>query len=467
MPYSPKPKPKRCRVLAFALVSVTFAVPSARAVEGWRAGAAKVDVTPEGPIWMAGYAARDHESEGALHPLWARALVLEAASGRRAVLVTLDLCGIDRALSNTIRDRLHDECDLDRPQVVLACSHTHSGPVVGSNLITMYPLDEGSRARVASYTERLIVEVVDVVKAAISDLGPAEIASGLGRCDFAVNRRENDQSRADELRRAIDLKGPVDHDVPVLRLSRPDGEILAIAFGYACHCTTLDGYELNGDYAGFAQAAVEEANPGAIALFWAGCGADQNPLPRRSVELASDYGAQLAEAVRRTLTGPLRDLAPNLECSYDEVPLDFAPIPPESRWRELSESQDRFESARADALLRRIEADGPLPTDYPYPIQAWRLGDDLLWIFLGGEVVVDYSARIKRNLGSQTWVAAYANDVMAYIPSLRVLNEGGYEGGGAMLYYGQPAPWSVRVEDQVIAGVRAVLGELEGHEDGR
>ena len=112
-----------------------------------------------------------------------------------------------------------------------------------------------------------------------------------------------------------------------------------------------------------------------------------------------------------------------------------------------------------------MDENGSLDSTYPYPVQAWTLGDDLLWIFLGGEVVVDYSLRIKRNLGTRnTWVAAYCNDVMAYIPSLRVLKEGGYEGGGAMLYYGHPAPWSEKVEDQVISGVLNVVKPLRSKE---
>ena len=106
---------------------------------------------------------------------------------------------------------------------------------------------------------------------------------------------------------------------------------------------------------------------------------------------------------------------------------------------------------RAKQYLKQLDAGGQIPTTYPYPVQVWRLGDDLDWILLGGEVVVDYALRIKRNLGpSRTWVSAYCNDVMAYIPSRRVLTEGGYEGGGAMLYYGLPSPWDAKVEETIV-----------------
>ena len=93
-------------------------------------------------------------------------------------------------------------------------------------------------------------------------------------------------------------------------------------------------------------------------------------------------------------------------------------------------------------------------------MQAWGLGD-LQWVFLGGEATVDYALRIKRNAGtSHTWVSAYCNDVMAYIPSLRVLKEGGYEGATSMIYYAQPTVWSERVEEDVIAAVARALGAV-------
>ena len=93
-------------------------------------------------------------------------------------------------------------------------------------------------------------------------------------------------------------------------------------------------------------------------------------------------------------------------------------------------------------------------TTYPYPLQVWRLGNDLTWIALGGEVVVDYARRLKHEIDpGRTWVMGYANDVMAYIPSLRVLKEGGYEGGGAMLIYGLPTVWGPRVEETIVEAV--------------
>lgn len=430
---------------------------------GWKAGTARVAITPKQPMWMAGYGGRNKPSEGAEHDLWAKALVLEDPSGRKAALVTLDVCGIGRELSLQARDLIKSRLGLDRERVVLACSHTHCGPVVGSNLITMYPLNSDERKKVEDYAAFLPIALVEIVAKAAQSLEPVELLWGTGRADFGVNRRNNKESDVPRLREKLALQGPVDHDVPVLQVKGVTGRPLAIVFGYACHCTVLSYYKFCGDYAGFAQLALEKSNPGAQAMFVAGCGADQNPLPRRTVELAQDYGNQLARSVQRVLSTTMTPIAGPLEAAYTEIRLAYGELPTREKLEADTKSATLSVANRAKMLLATIAKEGRLPKDYPYPIQAWRLGD-LNWIFLGGEVVVDYSLRIKRNLGSShTWVSAYCNDVCAYMPSLRVLKEGGYEGDTSMIVYGHPTKWSEKIEDDIMQAVNEVVGITRAH----
>jgi hypothetical protein len=244
--------------------------------------------------------------------------------------------------------------------------------------------------------------------------------------------------------------------------------VSALAFGYACHATVLNGYQWSGDWPGYAQAEVEKAHPGAVALFWAGCGADQNPLPRRSVNLAREYGLKAAAGVRDALAAGLKPIDGGLATAYSEIDLPFSELPTTEQLRKDIESRDVYVARRAKLLLAKLEEGGRLDETYPYPVQVWKLGDEPTWVLLGGEVVVDYSLRLKKELGpGRTWVAGYANDVMAYIPSLRVLKEGGYEGGGAMVYYGLPAPWSPEVEERIVKEVHRMDGLLERGGDTR
>jgi neutral ceramidase len=444
--------------MALALLCVTGG--RSALAQGWKAGTARVEITPKEPTWMAGYGSRNKPSEGAFHDLWAKALLLEDPEGRKSLLVTLDLCGIGRELSLAIRSAIEERVGLTRDRIVLACSHTHCGPVVGGNLITMYPMNDDQRRVVEKYAGFLARAIPDVARSAADRLEPAALAWGSGRADFAVNRRANKEADVPALRARGALQGPVDHDVPVLRVVRPDGTPLAIVCGYACHCTTLSFYQFCGDYAGFAQVAIEAENPSAQAMFVAGCGADQNPLPRRTVELAERYGHELADAVQRVISGPLRPVTGGLDAEYTEIDLPFGAMPTREQVEADAKSSNFSLASRAKALLATLERRGSFAPTYPYPVQVWRLGD-LTWIFLGGEVVVDYSLRLKRNLGSShTWVSSYCNDVMAYIPSLRVLKEGGYEGATSMIPYGQPTVWGESVEEDIIAAVIGLVGRL-------
>jgi hypothetical protein len=442
--------------IGLAILAISVAGPlQVRA--GWQAATAKVAITPSQPMWMSGYAARTHPSEGAVHDLWAKALALQDPSGSRALLVTLDLCGIDRDLSNRIRDTIRSRHGLGRDRIVLACSHTHCGPVVGTNLLTMYKIDDAERRRIGEYAQFLESAVADVAGEALKHLLDVRLSWGNGRADFAVNRRNNKEADVPELRRRLALQGADDHDVPVLRIARIDGSLLAVVFGYACHCTVLDFYKFCGDYAGFAQVELEARFPGLQAMFVAGCGGDQNPIPRRRVELAEEYGKQLAGAVARVLATGMQAIDGPLSTRYDEIDLAFATLPTKAQIERDANSSNFYIAARAKHLLKTLDSRGHLDQVYAYPVEIWRL-DGLTWIFLGGEVVVDYSLRMKRNLGSsQTWVSAYCNDVMAYIPSLRVLKEKGYEGETAMIYYGQPTVWSERVEETIIEAVARLL----------
>ena len=422
----------------------------------WKAGVGTAVITPSQPLWMSGYAARDRPAEGTLHDLQAKALALDDGQGHRAVMVTLDLCGIDRGLSQRACRKITEKYHLDRSAIALCVSHTHTGPVVGMNLRSMYGLDARQEKLVDDYTAWLEDKIVTVAGEALAAKVPVTLQWTTGRATFAVNRRNNKEEDVTRLRDVGRLKGPVDHDLPVLVARRVDTDTPeAVVFGYACHATTLSFYQWSGDWPGFAQSELEKMFPHSTttAFFVAGCGADQNPLPRRTAQLAQQYGRQTAAAVREALDGVLQPVDGELRTVYSEIDLPLAKVPTREQVTADLQSKDVYVARRAKLLLETLDRDGNLSPTYPYPVQVWRLGDQLQMVLLGGEVVVDYSLRLKRELGPGAWIAAYSNDVMAYIPSKRVLTEGGYEGGGAMVYYGLPSPWAPEVEERIVAEV--------------
>jgi len=265
-----------------------------------------------------------------------------------------------------------------------------------------------------------------------------------------------------DLRKKKSLKGPIDHELPVLLIKDKSQNPKAILFGYACHATTLSFFKWSGDWPGFAQIEIEKRHPGAVAVFWAGCGADQNPFPRRKVDLAKNYGSRIADGIDRVLTSGLTAVNGNLVSKYEEIDIPFDDLPSKRQITSDTKSSNRYIASRAKHLLRKIETDGSLKKHYPYPVQLWRIGEQITFVILGGEVTVDYSIRLKNQLTrNRVWVASYANDVMAYIPSRRVLLEGGYEGDTSMIYYGLPSKWSAEIEERIVAAVQKLARESQ------
>ncbi len=418
----------------------------------WKAGLARADITPDEPIWMAGYADRTRPSEGVRQRLHAKALALEDESGAKAVLVTLDLIGLPRNAAEPIARMAEQRHGLARERLMLNASHTHSGPMAGYHRRPNYEIPDQTRLVVHRYTDRLVEQVVNLIGEALRDLAPARLEMEMGLAGFAVNRRRVQQRH---------LPGPVDHDVLVVSVRGADGKQRGVLFGYACHATVLNDYQISGDWPGYAQEEIERAHSGVMALFVAGCGADQNPLPRRTVELAQTYGKVMAVAVSQVLRGRMTALGGRLGTAIQHVDLPFEAHPPKSEWQERAQSKSQAVARHARQMLAAIAEHGSLPASYSYPVQVWRFGPRFTLVALAGEVVVDYSLRLRKLLGwNQVWVASYSNDVFAYIPSARVLEEGGYEGRDAMLGYGQPGAFAPPVEEIIVSTVSEMVRRL-------
>jgi len=414
--------------------------------KGWKAGLARAVITPQEPMWMAGYASRDHESEGVLTDLWIKVLAIQDAKGKKAVLITSDLLGFPAKMSDNIRNQIAVKYGLTRSQIILSCSHTHTGPVLDGALYDIYPLDARQRDVIRKYSSNLEKKIVELTGEALGKMTPAKIFSQNGVTRFQVNRRNNTEATINQ---ATDLKGPNDYAVPVLKVTDQENNLIAVAFGYSCHATVLSFYLYSGDYPGFAQLELEKLYPGTTAMFFQGAGADQNPLPRRTVPLAKQYGRELAAAVDRVLNEDMKELEPALSTAYSEVDLKFAEPPSKEELIKIENEAKGFEKSWATNQLKYLKNNGHLLSSYPYPLQVWKFGDQPIMSF-GGELVVEYALEMKKIFGPETFIIGYANEDMAYIPSETILQEGGYEGESSMRVYGLPGKWETGIEASII-----------------
>jgi hypothetical protein len=398
----------------------------------WKAGAASVVVTPEQNLYMAGYASRKTPAEGKVQELYAKALALEDEQGARVVIVTMDLIGVPQAIRRVVAARAEKDYHLPPAALLMNASHTHSGPSLRTAEPTEKDLERPLVREAYEYTLGLQEKLVGVIGQALAEFQPARLTWNRARCGFAMNRRR-DYSLPDtdpNSKLAPNPSGPVDQEVPALRVESPDGALRAVLFGYACHNTCLGFFHYCGDYAGYAQEYLQANRPGCTALFLMGCGGDQNPYPRRSgvvpgvsdLELTRQHGRSLANAVEMAMIVNPRAIRGPIRTAYEEIPLDFA------------------------------NASKPA---HDYPVQVIHLGGDLTIAALGSEVVVDYSLRLKRELagGAAVWVAGYSNDYTGYMPSLRVQKEGGYEAA---------AGWAETIEEKIVGKVLELHRNLSG-----
>ncbi len=436
----------------------------------YRAGTAKVNITPQKPIWLSGYGGRQGLPKGTGTELWVRALALEDGKRHRLVVVSMEILGLPHSINESIRKKARRQYGLRDRELMLVATHTHAGPVIPErpSVPIMYALNAENNKRVNENAIWLEKHILNVIGKALEDMEPVQISFGQGKGSFAMNRRV---AVPGGVNFGENRNGPVDHAVPVLVARKPDGNSKAVLFGYACHCTTLGGNYLqyHGDYAGAAMNELERRNAGVTAVFVTGCGGDANPSPRDTAQMAMDHGKSLADAVIAVASGKMAAISAPIQSRYLRTELPLDKLPTREEWEQLRKERDVYVARHARENLKLLNA-RKLPTKIPYPIQTAQFGTELTVVALGGEVVVDYVLRLKRELGGEKlWVIAYANEVPCYIPSRRILEEGGYEAGwgakgkrkyagGNILYYGWPVPLAPATEEKVISSVYKLLG---------
>ena len=437
----------RCLISALLLLGCAQPLWAARDTF-YAVGAAQVDITPDYAIRLSGYGARLTESEGVDQHIFAQALAIGSDKKSLAVLITVDNVAVPASLRDEVAARLAKKTGLRNERLALCSTHTHTAPMLAGALVNLFGADlpPDQQARVDRYTRELTDKVEQVALAALKDRQPATLAWGQTKAGFAANRRTQG--------------GPADHDLPVLVARDKSGRVRALLTSYACHCTTLGATpnRICGDWAGYAREYLERDYPGAVALVALGCGGDANPNPRGNLEFAQQNGRAICTAVSDRVRQPLTPLSQKLVCRVKPIALPYDTLPTREEWMARAQSTNHWVAYHAKQNLRRLDRGEKLPTALPYLLQTWSFGDALAMVFLPGEVVVDYSLRLKREYDpTRLWVNAYANDVPCYIPSQRVWREGGYEGGAAMIYYDRPTRLAEGTEESIISAVHELL----------
>ena len=447
-------------LLTFATLPAALGAPASTL----EVGVAFRDITPELPIRLAGYASRDKSADKLDTPLVAQALALRNPGGERFVLVGFDNCEAGHDLLAPVVQQLTDKFQLARGAVAIVPSHTHSAPVLAQTLASMSQAPSPDREAIEKYSRQLQARLVEVAGAALEDLQPALLEHGQGRATFAMNRRVY---QGDQVVFGDNPDGPADWDVPVLRVKGTNGGVRGILFGYACHGTSVrsgdDWYVVSSEYMGYARQHLEGLHPGAVAMFVPGFGADSDPTPRGRLLDAKRHGLELAGAVMGVLDRPMRPVRGPFKMTYEEVELPLVDPPAPEQLEKDAQGSDRYVRYRAEAFLKQLSAGKPMPQSVKLPLAAVRVGDDLTFVLMGGEVVVDYSRRLKRLLAADhPWLIGYAYEVPCYVPSARLIKEGGYEPDYSLIYYGYYGPFRGSIEDLLVNRASVAVAGLRG-----
>jgi len=453
---------------AALLVGMLPLLAPAEAVPGepvWKVGLARAKITPEKPVFLIGYRRPPKPFEGVINDIFAKALALEDRQGRRGLLITTDLVGIQASVARRVCARVQEKSGLVEEQILLNSSHTHCGPLLSLDPGEISPPGKATPSpeefrETVAYTKQLCDKLAEIAAEALSDLQPARLAWGTGTAPaFVVNRRKPGPKG---IWLGANPDGPIDPAVAVLRVTAPGGELRAVVFGCACHSTAVSSRhnQICGDYPGFAQEYLETLHPGVQAMFMMGCGADAAPRPSGAVELARAHGASLGKEVGRVLQTELSPIRGPLQTRMQRVELPLRQFKSDDELKRLGLQNWILAWVAGQLMAIRRRGEKP-PTHYSCPIALWQFGGDLTLVALPGETVVDYSILLRQRLGPDgIWVAGYNNDLFGYLPSARLLAEGGgIETMG--LYYGGVGVFTPQVEEVVLDEV-CRLAKLAG-----
>ncbi|NLS94083.1 MAG: hypothetical protein GXX96_18135 [Planctomycetaceae bacterium] len=405
--------------------------PSAEPI--WQVGLASVCITPEEPVWLYGYAGKDRFKpfDGILDDIFAAAMAIRSGDGEPAVLITADLCVLREPEETALCKVIMAKTGLERRQILLNWSHTHSGPMIGTSDTNRYPISPDDLKKTETYTAVLWNKLAEVAATALADMKPARLSYGVGQVGFVKSRRafhEDGRYRG----MAANPDRYADQTVPVLRIDDLEGRPRAIVFGCACHAVTLGGNSnvLSGDYPSYARKVIQQQFPGIQTLFVQGCGADANPDPRATsdqVEWVKRHGQELGTEVCRVVKGELAPIHGPLRIAFDWIDLPMQPAPPREELEKLAKGSF-WQSHNAKRILEAMDKGETIPTHYRAPLALWQFGDDLTLVAISGEVVSDYVPLVAKAIDAKRlWVAGYSNQVFGYFPSAKVVEEGGYE----------------------------------------
>lgn len=414
---------------------------SAVSADGLRAGTARIDITPDNPVTLAGYASRTNVSRGVHDPLTARAVAFEH-EGKRLVLVSTEICGFYGGTAAPMREAILSACQLKPSELFLCATHTHSAPAVTADPQKGHPNN-------VEYTQSLQGKLVEVVRDALGDLVPVRLSVGTGASPVGVNRREPVRDKAGKPRIVLgrNPSALTDREVQVLNLMPIDGnDPMGVIFAYATHSTSLGprNYLVSGDVHGLAAQFIEKHLGGdTMVQPFAGASGDIDPWYRILPEFNTTNGWIPEPILLGTMLG------------QEVVHVSKAAQRSEKRSETNTSIRSLFKTIDLPGKSRGATqaASGGTDGTAPLTLTVGRIGE-VAFVGLGGEVFNEIGRAIKA--GSPfplTFIFTHCNGAGGYLPARASYPDAGYEV--------QSSPFAPGADEQVIEQVMQMLRAIQ------
>jgi len=434
------------------LLSLTVLTAAAATMQ---AGAAKLSIAPQSAMWRTGYAGGDRPAQAADSSLFARALAIDDGAGNRVVILSVELLAVPRTLAERVAIALMKTYDLERGQIVISATGTHSAPFVQGLYPVRAPAGAIEQRAIAEYTDTVARALFDAASAALTDMQPARLSFTAGQSAFAATVPLSGAAGAEKPDK------PGNPRVPVLRVTARDGRLLATVFGYARRNAALDGSSCapGDDYAGLAAAAIEGDVPGSVALFLQLCDDGQPPVLRGSTDTAPHPGATLAKEVEHALRSPMQPVTGRLRASLMETSLPFAPHTRE-QFEVEARSPDPVIARHGRMILAAYEARLE-PRQLPYPVQVIRCGKSFALIALGGELDAAYAPKIRARVARQNLlIADGSNDGGYVVPVSEGQGSANADVAASIVDSGLPCAFTGEAEERILNAVERAWKRL-------
>ncbi|WP_174734401.1 neutral/alkaline non-lysosomal ceramidase N-terminal domain-containing protein [Mesobacillus harenae] len=419
-------------------------------------GTAKVEITPQFPVALAGFKERKGSFEGVAHPLHLRVLFFqleEADRICRSILISADLIWWDTSHAKNLRKRIADRWGLEESAVILHATHTHSGPQTSNQFTPSLgcPVD--------GYLQFLEDQLMAALEQASVNIEPVTMEHGIGKCEIGIHRRKLVKGKCVM---APNPDGPTDQEVHVICFRTAKERFKAIITHYACHPTTTADNSISSEYPGVAMDLVENHyGKDSVALFLQGCSGDirpalvKNGLFYRGTDLeVKKLGKKLADEVLWVAGKTMSPLKPVLKNRKVQTSLSFKTLPTLAELRGKVTEPDVMGEWSSLLLAQPDRINLEVPIEFTY----LQIANSLAFLAINAEVVVDYGLWIKKTFAGKVLPIPYSNGMLGYIPTAKQTEEGGYEAEESLYYFGLPAPFSVSIEKEIKKSIITLEG---------